>query len=195
MVLTQLTGALSASTPAETDSQIHVYGNVGAAERPTPAPADVTDGPLYGNVPLTAATGSLASASPSQAGTTGSAASPSGSAPGPASSPPPLPAKAGGRKTSASKKHPPKAVRSRVADAAAASGGQSVVVVRKGKGSDDSFEGEGEADVYTDEDLYAGYSSLGTVSLLDAFQRHLLDCLASPSQLSQQYEVCLLSSL
>ena len=48
---------------------------------------------------------------------------------------------------------------------------------------------EEEEGVYSNEDLYACYSSVRSLSLLDAFQKYLLDCLAAPQKLAMEFEV------
>ena len=58
---------------------------------------------------------------------------------------------------------------------------------RKGHQEED-FLAEEEG-VYSNEDLYACYSSIGSLSLLDAFQKYLLDCLAAPQKLAMEFEV------
>ena len=53
---------------------------------------------------------------------------------------------------------------------------------------EDALEEEKD-DVYNNEDLYACYSSVRSFSLLDAFQKYLLDCLAAPKKLAMEFEV------
>ena len=48
---------------------------------------------------------------------------------------------------------------------------------------------EEEEGVHSNEDLYACYSSVRSLSLLDAFQKYLLDCLAAPQKLAMEFEV------
>ena len=43
--------------------------------------------------------------------------------------------------------------------------------------------------MYNNEDLYACYSSVRSLSVLDSFQKHLLDCLAAPKKLAMEFEV------
>ena len=57
---------------------------------------------------------------------------------------------------------------------------------RKEHQEEDFLEEEG---VYSNEDLYACYSSVRSLSLLDAFQKYLLDCLAAPQKLAMEFEV------
>ena len=59
---------------------------------------------------------------------------------------------------------------------------------RKGRQEEDGLEEE-EQDVYNNEDLYACYSSVRSLSVLDSFQKHLLDCLAAPKKLAMEFEV------
>ena len=59
---------------------------------------------------------------------------------------------------------------------------------RKGHQEEDGLEEE-EYDVYNNEDLYACYSSARSLSVLDSFQKHLLDCLAAPKTLAMEFEV------
>ena len=59
---------------------------------------------------------------------------------------------------------------------------------RKGRQEEDGLEEE-EEDVYNNEDLYACYSSVRSLSVLDSFQKHLLDCLAAPKTLAMEFEV------
>ena len=58
---------------------------------------------------------------------------------------------------------------------------------RKDRQEEDALEEE--EDVYNNEDLYACYSSARSFSVLDAFQKHLLDCLAAPETLAMEFEV------
>ena len=48
---------------------------------------------------------------------------------------------------------------------------------------------EDGAEVYDHEDLYASYSPALGQAQLDAFQKYLMDCLASPQQLEQSFGV------
>lgn len=59
---------------------------------------------------------------------------------------------------------------------------------RKSRQEEDALAEE-EEDVYNNEDLYACYSSVRSFSVLDAFQKHLLDCLAAPETLAMEFEV------
>ena len=59
---------------------------------------------------------------------------------------------------------------------------------RKGRQEEDGLKEE-EEDVYNNEDLYACYSSVRSLSVLDSFQKHLLDCLAAPKTLAMEFEV------
>ena len=59
---------------------------------------------------------------------------------------------------------------------------------RKSRQEEDALAEE-EEDVYNNEDLYACYSSVRSFSVLDAFQKHLLDCLAAPKTLAMEFEV------
>ena len=54
---------------------------------------------------------------------------------------------------------------------------------------EEDFLEEEEEGVYCNEDLYACYSSVRSLSLLDAFQKYLLDCLAAPQKLAMEFEV------
>ena len=46
-----------------------------------------------------------------------------------------------------------------------------------------------EKDDYSHEDLYACYSTVTSLSLMDTFQKYLLDCLASAGRLVGEFEV------
>ena len=59
---------------------------------------------------------------------------------------------------------------------------------RKGCQEEDALEEEKD-DVYINEDLYSCYSSIRSFSVLDSFQKHLLDCLAAPKTLAMEFEV------
>ena len=59
---------------------------------------------------------------------------------------------------------------------------------RKGCQEEDALEEEKD-DVYINEDLYSCYSSVRSFSVLDSFQKHLLDCLAAPETLAMEFEV------
>ncbi|KAK7089830.1 hypothetical protein V1264_024400 [Littorina saxatilis] len=62
-------------------------------------------------------------------------------------------------------------------------------IAAKGSGKDRPEDDDPEEkDVYSHEDLYACYSSVTPVSLLDKFQKYLLDCLASPYKVAAEFE-------
>ena len=58
---------------------------------------------------------------------------------------------------------------------------------RKARHDEDVLEEEEE--VYGNEDLYACYSAVRSLSLLDDFQKYLLSCLAVPERLAMEFEV------
>ena len=58
---------------------------------------------------------------------------------------------------------------------------------RKARHDEDVLEEEEEVD--GNEDLYACYSAVRSLSLLDDFQKYLLSCLAAPERLAMEFEV------
>ena len=46
-----------------------------------------------------------------------------------------------------------------------------------------------EEDAYNHEDLYACYSTVTSLTLMDTFQKYLLDCLASTGRLLEEFNV------
>ena len=180
--------ARHADTNGQSDD--HIYNNDSGLESGAPAAAAAASASVYANIP------SSAKEEPSSSPTRSTAKTSRDKRP----KPPPITAKPTAKPTPgpsgplyenlelAGKAAPQKPAQDGASTPSKEKAAFAPRGPRKGRQEEDGLEEE-EEDVYNNEDLYACYSSVRSLSVLDSFQKHLLDCLAAPETLAMEFEV------